>query len=106
MQQPDDPPAADAAELEVTSTTRAPHPIPERDADPARGLRPPTHRTPEVDEGKELAASRKAGAGSIFQGPLVRAAIGESFRKLDPRLVAKNPVMFVVEVCAAITTIG
>ena len=81
------------------------HTVPERDADPTRGLVPPTRRTPEVDEGKELAASRKSGAGSIFQGPLVRAAIGDSFRKLDPRLVAKNPVMFVVEVGAAITTI-
>jgi len=79
--------------------------IPARDSDPARGLQPPTRRTPEVDEGKELAATRKAGAGSIFQGPLVRAAIRESFKKLDPRRVAKNPVMFVVEVGAVITTL-
>jgi K+-transporting ATPase ATPase B chain len=68
-------------------------------------LQPPARRTPEVDEGKELAATRRTGAGSIFQGPLVRAAIAESFRKLDPRLVAKNPVMFVVEIGALITTI-
>jgi potassium-transporting ATPase ATP-binding subunit len=81
------------------------HTLPERDADPTRGLLPPTRRTPEVDEGKELAASRKSGAGSIFQGALVRAATSESFRKLDPRLVARNPVMFVVEIGAAITTI-
>jgi K+-transporting ATPase ATPase B chain len=66
---------------------------------------PPPRRTPEVDEGKELTAARKAGAGSIFAGPLIRAAIRESFKKLDPRLVAKNPVMFVVEVGAAITTV-
>jgi potassium-transporting ATPase ATP-binding subunit len=84
---------------------RAPHAVPERDADPARGLVPPTRRTPEVDEGKELTAARKAGAGSIFAGPLVGAAIRESFRKLDPRIVARNPVMFVVEVGAAITTL-
>ena len=84
---------------------RPPSTIPERDADPTRGLAPPTRRTPEVDDGKELTASRKSGAGSIFQGPLVRAAIAQSFRKLDPRAVAKNPVMFVVEVGAAITTI-
>src|SRR5262245_58794302 len=76
-----------------------------RDADPTRGLVPPTRRTPESDEGKELTATRKAGAGSIFQGPLVRAAIRQSFEKLDPRLVAKNPVMFVVEVGALITTV-
>jgi potassium-transporting ATPase ATP-binding subunit len=79
--------------------------VPDRDADPTRGLVPPTRRTPEVDEGKELAAIRKAGSGSIFQGPLVRAAIRESFKKLDPRAVAKNPVMFVVEIGATITTI-
>jgi K+-transporting ATPase ATPase B chain len=88
-----------------STSERMPHTVPERDADLTRGLVPPTRRTPEVDEGKELAASRKFGAGSIFQGPLVRAAIGESFRKLDPRLVARNPVMFVVEIGAAITTI-
>ena len=87
------------------SQVRPPTTVPERDADPIRGLVPPSRRTPEVDEGKELAASRKSGAGSIFQGPLVRAAIVESVRKLDPRAVAKNPVMFVVEVGAAITTI-
>jgi potassium-transporting ATPase ATP-binding subunit len=88
-----------------STSERPPHTLPERDSDPARGLVPPTRRTPEVDEGKELAASRKSGAGSIFQGPLIRAAVFESFRKLDPRLVARNPVMFVVEVGAAITTI-
>ncbi len=89
----------------VTTSNRAPRAIPERDADPARGLVPPSTRTPETDEGKELTAIRKSGAGSLFQGPLVRAAIRESFKKLDPRAVARNPVMFVVEVGAAITTI-
>jgi potassium-transporting ATPase ATP-binding subunit len=68
-----------------------------------RGQTPPVRRPPEVDEGKELTASRRA--GGIFTRPLVRRATVESFRKLDPRVVAKNPVMFVVEVGAAITTI-
>jgi K+-transporting ATPase ATPase B chain len=89
----------------VTTSSRAPRTVPERDADPTRGLVPPSTRTPETDEGKELTATRKAGAGNLFQGPLVRAAVGESFRKLDPRAVARNPVMFVVEIGAAITTI-
>jgi K+-transporting ATPase ATPase B chain len=35
---------------------------------------------------------------------LVNAAIG-AFKKLDPRLMAKNPVMFVVEIVATLTTI-
>ena len=33
-------------------------------------------------------------------------AVGRSFVKLDPRDVAHNPVMFVVEVGSAITTIA
>ncbi|GAB2179314.1 potassium-transporting ATPase subunit KdpB [Dongia sp. agr-C8] len=32
-------------------------------------------------------------------------AIGASFRKLDPRVMMRNPVMFVVEVVAALTTV-
>jgi len=35
---------------------------------------------------------------------LLRMAIGAAFRKLDPRMVVKNPVMFVVEAGAALTT--
>ena len=66
-------------------------------------IAPPSHRTPETQEGKELTAHRRA--GGIFTGPLVRRASLDSVRKLDPRLVAKNPVMFVVEVGAALTTI-
>jgi K+-transporting ATPase ATPase B chain len=40
----------------------------------------------------------------LFEGPVVKRAIKEAFTKLDPRLVAKNPVMFVVEVGSVITT--
>jgi len=41
----------------------------------------------------------------IFDPPLVRRAVRDAFVKLDPRLVAKNPVMFVVEVGSALTTL-
>jgi potassium-transporting ATPase ATP-binding subunit len=41
---------------------------------------------------------------SLFEGAIVKRAIAEAFLKLDPRVVAKNPVMFVVEVGSAITT--
>ena len=41
----------------------------------------------------------------MFDPEILRRAIKESFVKLNPRLVAKNPVMFVVEVGAALTTI-
>lgn len=86
--------------------TRPTHTVPARDADPTRGLTPPLRRTPETDELKALAASRRTGAATVLAGPLVRRAGAESFRKLDPRLVAKNPVMFVVEIGAAMTTVA
>ncbi len=42
---------------------------------------------------------------SLFDGEIVGRAVGDSFRKLDPRTLMRNPVMFVVEVVAAVTTI-
>jgi K+-transporting ATPase ATPase B chain len=42
---------------------------------------------------------------SLFDPAILKRALAESFTKLDPRLVAKNPVMFVVEVGSVITTI-
>src|SRR4029077_20048246 len=41
----------------------------------------------------------------LFDPEIVSRAIKESFVKLNPRTVAKNPVMFVVEVGAALTTV-
>ena len=42
---------------------------------------------------------------SLFDRAIVARAVGDSFKKLDPRWQARNPVMFVVEVGAAATTI-
>jgi K+-transporting ATPase ATPase B chain len=42
---------------------------------------------------------------SLFDPTIVRGAIGDSFRKLNPRTLMRNPVMFVVEVVAVVTTI-
>ncbi|MCL2329818.1 MAG: potassium-transporting ATPase subunit KdpB, partial [Phycisphaerae bacterium] len=42
---------------------------------------------------------------SLFEPRIVRAAIRDSVRKLDPRSLMANPVMFVVEVVAVATTI-
>ncbi len=42
---------------------------------------------------------------SLFDRDIVLAATVESFRKLAPRHVAKNPVMFVVEVGSVLTTV-
>jgi K+-transporting ATPase ATPase B chain len=50
-------------------------------------------------------ASRKQQSASIFDPALLRPAIVASFQKLDPRLVARNPVMFVVEVGSVLTTV-
>ncbi|WP_146648878.1 potassium-transporting ATPase subunit KdpB [Labilithrix luteola] len=40
----------------------------------------------------------------LFDAPIVKRAIVESFKKLDPRHQFKNPVMFVVEVGSVLTT--
>jgi len=45
-----------------------------------------------------------AQAQSIFAGPLVVEAIGQSFVKLDPRTLMRNPVMFVTAIVASLST--
>nr|WP_310522052.1 potassium-transporting ATPase subunit KdpB [Polymorphobacter sp.] len=42
---------------------------------------------------------------SLFTAPLMGAAVKDSFVKLDARLLIKNPVMFVVALVAALSTI-
>jgi potassium-transporting ATPase ATP-binding subunit len=42
---------------------------------------------------------------AMLDPKIVFPAIGSAFAKLDPRLMVKNPVMFVVEVVAALTTV-
>ena len=42
---------------------------------------------------------------SIFDPAIIVPAIGDSFKKLNPITLARNPVMFVTEVGAAITTV-
>jgi potassium-transporting ATPase ATP-binding subunit len=49
--------------------------------------------------------TRRKGAISIWDPKIIRAAIPASFKKLDPRVQVKNPVMFVVEIGSVITTI-
>jgi len=43
---------------------------------------------------------------SLLDWSIVGPAIGDSFRKLSPRWMVKNPVMFVTMVGAALTTVG
>ena len=49
--------------------------------------------------------TRRKGDLSIWDPKIIRGAIPESFKKLDPRVQVKNPVMFVVEVGSVITTL-
>jgi potassium-transporting ATPase ATP-binding subunit len=42
---------------------------------------------------------------SLFERSIILPAIGDSLRKLDPRHVARNPVMFVVEIGALLTSL-
>ena len=47
---------------------------------------------------------RRARNASIFEASLVSAAIVQSFRMLNPVVMAKNPVMFITEIGAVLTT--
>jgi potassium-transporting ATPase ATP-binding subunit len=42
---------------------------------------------------------------ALFTGPLARQAVIDAFRKLDPRVLVGNPVIFVTEAVAAVVTI-
>jgi potassium-transporting ATPase ATP-binding subunit len=68
---------------------------------------PPMEPKPEIKEQQQSTAliSRGVRARPLFDPEIMRRAIRESFIKLNPVLVAKNPVMFVVEVGAALTTL-
>jgi K+-transporting ATPase ATPase B chain len=54
----------------------------------------------------ELSQTRKRMPVTTMTDPTILwPAIGQSFRKLDPRLMVRNPVMFAVEIVATLTTI-
>ena len=50
-------------------------------------------------------ATSERRAISLFRRDIVVRALLDSFAKLDPRVQIRNPVMFVVEVGAVITTV-
>ncbi|HEY6882251.1 MAG TPA: potassium-transporting ATPase subunit KdpB [Polyangiales bacterium] len=56
--------------------------------------------TPSVELGLPARPARP-----MFEAPIVKQALVDSFRKLDPRRMIRNPVMFVVEVGSAFTTL-
>src|SRR5438034_72338 len=80
----------------------------ERSFDMASVTAPPDGRKPEtkqVTKQETQLISKAVRARPLFDPEILRRATKESFVKLNPRLVAKNPVMFVVEVGAAVTTV-
>ena len=66
---------------------------------------PPVESKQETKQDGSQLISRGVRARPLFDPEIVKRATKESFVKLNPRMVAKNPVMFVVEVGAALTTI-
>jgi len=66
---------------------------------------PPVESKQETKQESSQLISRGVRARPLFDPEIVKRATKEAFIKLNPRMVAKNPVMFVVEVGAALTTI-
>ena len=48
---------------------------------------------------------KRAATVAMFDPAIVLPAMGQAVVKLDPRTLAKNPVMFVLEVVSALTTL-
>src|SRR5580693_5484962 len=65
----------------------------------------PVEAPQESSDSTAMGLSRGKRARPLFDPPIVRRAVIDSFVKLNPVTLAKNPVMFVVEVGAALTTI-
>jgi potassium-transporting ATPase ATP-binding subunit len=53
----------------------------------------------------EIRNKMRESQSTILDPAILIPAIGQSFVKLDPRVMVKNPVMFCVEIVAALTTI-
>ncbi|MEQ1931736.1 MAG: potassium-transporting ATPase subunit KdpB [Parvularculaceae bacterium] len=60
--------------------------------------------SPEAPEGAVKSTASKP--PSLLDWKIIGPAIGASFKKLDPRAMVKNPVMFVTMLGAVLTTIG
>src|SRR6201997_4590189 len=48
---------------------------------------------------------KRSSMSTMLDPKILKPAIASSFAKLDPRAMMKNPVMFVVEVVATLTTV-
>jgi K+-transporting ATPase ATPase B chain len=54
---------------------------------------------------RNAATTRDRSAVTMLDPAILGPAVGQAFRKLNPRLMWRNPVMFVVEVVSTLTTI-
>src|SRR4029450_3385001 len=82
---------------------------------PGAGARPPGRAL--RDDGRHLLLSRgqtmdlsisqrgRAGGATLSDPGILGPAIVDAFRKLDPRVMVRNPVMFTVEVVATLTPV-
>jgi K+-transporting ATPase ATPase B chain len=61
-----------------------------------------TVQQPRASEAPSSPRTRRSG---VFSREVALAAVRDSFPKLDPRLQARNPVMFIVELGSVITTV-
>src|SRR5258708_2311071 len=65
----------------------------------------PRTPVPPADDLSSLLPKKLARARPLFDTEIAGRAFRDAFRKLNPATLAKNPVIFVVEVGAALTTI-
>src|ERR1700747_2228420 len=54
---------------------------------------------------ESLKLQKRSSMSAMLDPKILKPAIAASFKKLDPRVMIKNPVMFVVEIVAALTTV-
>ncbi len=82
------------------------HPDRRRPHVPARARTWPHRRSSRDDPRPDLLwITSMTTASSIFSAKLVLPAIGDAFRKLDPRALIKNPVLFTTAVVALLLTV-
>src|SRR3978361_2245837 len=53
----------------------------------------------------DTTSKQRGSVAAMLDPAILLPAIGDTFRKLDPRVMWRNPVMFVVEVVATLTTV-
>jgi K+-transporting ATPase ATPase B chain len=58
-----------------------------------------------MNSNKNVSHSESRHSRKLFDKAIIKQAIIDSFKKLNPKIQLKNPVMFMVEVGAALTTI-